>query len=121
MLLSEFFMPITVVAFLITFGNYFSTHWFGIFMPSLVGLELLMFMTTGQTKIGEKVESPKVDSAANKDLLAARQRNTEEEQHAKQLEELKKATANPKQEKANAKKAAQAEKAATTASKKKTA
>lgn len=119
MFLREFFMPVTVVAFLVTFGKYFSVNWFGIFMPSVIGFEVLLFAFTGGVKVGELADQFQKSSSApqpNKELLAARQRNAAQAEQAKQQvdggEPAKKTPANAKQEKANAKKAEKAEKAA---------
>lgn len=99
MFLSEFFMPVTVVACLVTFGKYLSVNWFGIFMSTTVGAELLLFATTGGVKTTQKAEIPKVSAPINPELIAARQRKAEESQPAPKEEEVKKSAGNTKQEK----------------------
>lgn len=95
-------MPVTVVAFLVTFGKYFSVNWFGFFMTSTVGLEVLLFATTGGNKFvqTEKVNAPKVAEPNQELIEARRQRRAAEEQQAQQhQDETKKSAAQTKQEK----------------------
>lgn len=107
MFLSEFFMPVTVVAFLVTFAKYFTVNWFGIFMPALIGTELLLFVGTRGGKSFEGEVVPNVSSPVRRPQSPP---ELEKERPAEE-DTPKKTAAQQKQEKANAKKAASAEKA----------
>lgn len=97
-------MPVTVVAFLVTFAKYFTVNWFGYFMPTLIGVEILMFVgirggTSFEGEVVASVSSP-----------VRRPQPPVIENEGVGEDDTKKTAAQQKQEKASAKKAASAEK-----------